>query len=317
MRRLCLYAVLLAMSGLAACGVDEPKASSRTPQDSGPVIAEIRTGEGPISLATTSTSVWVELHREDTVSRIDPKTNKQVEAFNDRLYAHCQLIPGADDDVWVSIFKRSYVTRIDGSTGAELDQVVVQDACGLALDGKSVWVASPGTGDVTRLVPGKDQKVERHHVVSDLGSIAPVTDALWFTTEVDGGGLVRLDRRTHKVTKAASDFVAADTVVAAFGKLWVSSRNGGHVWEADPKDGKMIAGFAVPRPNGVLAYDGLIWVTTIDGDLLALNPATVTEVKHMNLGHVWLGPPVAGFDSLWVAALEDNLVLRIDPTLIG
>jgi streptogramin lyase len=319
MRQLRLLLALFAASGLAACGADEPQdaSPSPTPQRSSAIIAEIPTGDGPIGLAATSTSIWVELHREDTVSRIDPNTNKQAETFNDRVYAHCALTAGAQDDVWVSIFKRSYVTRIDGSTGAELDQVVVQDACGLARDGDSVWVASPGTGDVFRLVPGKDDEVERHHVVGDLGSIAPVADALWLTTEVDGGGLVRLDRRTHKVTKAASDFAAADTALAAFGKLWVSSRDAGHVWEVDPKDGKLIAAFAVPRPNGLLAYDGLVWVTTLDGELLALDPANVTVVKRVDLGHVWLGPLVAGFNSLWVAALEDNLVLRIDPTRIG
>lgn len=270
-------------------------------------------------LAPSSTSLWVELHREDTVSRIDPETNEEVEKFNDELYAHCQVLSGADDAVWLSIAKRSYVTRIDGKTGAQLDRVVVQDGCSLALDtdGEGVWVVGPSTGDVSLVRPGEEQETETHRVAKGLGAVAVVDDALWFSSEGRTGTVLRMDRATHQVSNAVSEYPLADSVVAAFDGLWVSSRQSNLVWKADPADGRMLDSAQVRRPSGMLEYDGKLWVTTLDGDLIALDPGTLDVVSRTNLGYVWLGPPVFAFGSLWVAALEDNLVLRVDPAQVA
>ena len=88
------------------------------------------------------------------------------------------------------------------------------------------------------------------------------------------------------------------------------------LWKADPKDGRMLESAEVRRPSGMLEYDGKLWVTTLDGELIAFDPDTLEAVSRTNLGYVWLGPPVFAFDSLWVSALEDNVVLRIDPELV-
>ncbi|HET7735464.1 MAG TPA: hypothetical protein VFK52_05790 [Nocardioidaceae bacterium] len=316
MKRFALLAVLALFAG---CGDDAPDTvgePSPTESRNLAIVATIPTGDGPIMLAASSTSLWVELHREDTVSRIDPETNEEVEKFTDKLYAHCQVLPGANDDIWLSIAKRSYVTRIDGTTGAELDRVVVRDACSLALDGDAVWVVGPGTGDVSLVRPGEEQESETHRVAKGLGAVALVEDALWFSSEGTRGTVLRMDRATHQVTKAASDYPFADVVVAGSTGLWVSSRQSNLLWKADPTDGRLLESVEVRRPSGILEHDGRLWVTTLDGELITFDPATLDEVSRTNLGYVWLGPPVFAFDSLWVAALEDNVVLRVDPELL-
>src|SRR5687768_17104860 len=60
-----------------------------------PVIATVDTGQGPISLTATDDGVWVELHRENRVARIDPETNEQATPLLD-VSVHCDIEAAPD-----------------------------------------------------------------------------------------------------------------------------------------------------------------------------------------------------------------------------
>lgn len=48
---------------------------------------------------------------------------------------------------------------------------------------------------------------------------------------------------------------------------------------------------------------------------MSIDPKTLDELSSVDLGHRSLQPPISAFGSLWTSALEENVVLRIDPSL--
>src|SRR5688572_4002861 len=141
---------------LAACqDADEGAAGS-------PVIATVDTGQGPISLTATDDGVWVELHRENRVARIDPETNEQATPLLD-VSVHCD-IEAAPDSVWATIFDGNTVTRFDSTTGEVLQLFAIEGPCAVGVEGRSAWVTSPSTGTLYRLVEGRDQHVEEYQI---------------------------------------------------------------------------------------------------------------------------------------------------------
>ena len=55
-----------------------------------------------------------------------------------------------------------------------------------------------------------------------------------------------------------------------------------------------------------------VWVTTLSGELLELDPITAGIVQRRAVGLTELGPPLEAFGSIWIAALDENVVARID-----
>lgn len=319
-----LVAGLLLMSLWVGCGADNPDSApdkatstpSSTPTSRSPgadphrsVLATINTGTGPITLTATNNAIWVELHREDRVARIDPTTNEQVETLD--VPAHCQVL-AAGNSVWAAIARQSLVTRFDPRTGRILQQFEIPDACGLAVEGRSVWVTSPGTGDIYRLVGGRKTIVEQHHVGPSIFGVLPAGDSFWITSEAEGGLLMRVNRETFEVT-VAGKFPLIDNVLLAFGDLWVGARGSGLLWKLDLSTACVLDQVEVESPAGFVEAASLLWVTTLSGKLIALDPESLEVVSEVDLDHVNLGPPIFAFGSLWIAALDDNVVLRVDP----
>jgi hypothetical protein len=274
-----------------------------------PTEAFVATGAGPIALAATSESIWVELHRADHVARIDPDTNQLVEDLD--VPAHCALA-SSGDSVWATIAKRDQVTRFAASTGEALESFAVRDACGVAVDGDTAWVTSPGDQSVYVLQEGAAEPVRIVRVTLMIFDIVLDETSAWVTSEFYGGTLWRIDRATYEVTRVG-DFadVGADSVEVAFGSLWLNSRPQGHLWKVDPADGSVLGQVDLRAPSGVVAVGHSLWITLYGGGLVELDPATLDVRSEVQLQYGSLGPPLYAFGSLWVAALENNVVLRI------
>ena len=291
---------------LAACG--SPPQASRAPA-SPTVIAEVPTGMGPILLAAGPDAIWLELHREDLVARIDPRSNEQAERTD--IAIHCGL--AAEDDVaWATYFRSGLVTRFDARTGDVLDAWDVSgDTCGLAIDGDRAWVGIPTDGDLVELTPGEPEPTRTIHVAPGLGVVVAVGDSLWVTSENAGGTVYRVNG-DGAVTKIG-DFPGASSIHYLFDAIWVASRDGGgRVWKLDPDDGSILLETTVGRPSGLVADDVSIWITGWGGSLIEIDPQSGELVSEHPLDYALLGPPIIAFDSLWTAALDENLVLRID-----
>jgi streptogramin lyase len=273
------------------------------------VEALIEAGNGPIGLTSTSKSVWVELHRDDLVARIDPATNQQVEVT--RVPVHCGLA-ASGESVWATIAKRDLVRRFDASTGEAVDSFDVPGACGLAVDGDTAWVTATGDRAVYVLQEGVAEPIHRIDVPVDPFDIVVDETSAWVTSESDGGTLYRIDRTSFEATLVGQFSGASfDSAEVAFGSVWLNAREQNHLWKLDPADGSVLGEIDLVEPCGVVAVGDALWITLLSGGLVQLDPVTLEIRSEEQLPYGFLGPPIYAFGSLWVSALEDNLVLRL------
>jgi glutamine cyclotransferase len=289
------------------------KPSPSTPVGPAPVPpteALVPTGDGPIALAASSASVWVELHREDRVARIDPNTNQQVEALD--VPTHCAL-GASGDDVWTTIAKENLVTHFSASTGETLDTFQIDGACGIAVEGDTAWVESTAEGAVYVLQEGVAEPIQRIEVTPDPFDIVLDDTAAWVTSEAGGGTLWRIDRATYKGSLVGTfPGISFDSVEVVFGAVWLNARERDHIWKLDPSDGSVLAEADALAPSGVVAFGDSLWATLVDGGLVEFDPATLEQLSAQRLQYGSLGPPLYAFGSLWVSALENNTVLRVN-----
>jgi hypothetical protein len=287
-----------------------PSSSAQTsvvPSPDSPIEASIATGNGPITLAATSESIWVELHREDTVARIDPVTNQQVQVTS--VPSHC-FIAASGESVWATIAKGNQVTRFAAATGEAVESWNVPSACGLALDGDTAWVTSPGNAAVYVLQEGVAEPIQRIEVAPDIFDIALDEASAWVQSESQGGSLWRIDRATGQAT-LVEKYPGLDAIEIAFGSVWLSSRALGHLWKVNPADGSLLGQLDLLEPSGVAAAGDALWVTQLGGGLVEVDPDTLEVVSEEQLFYPYFSPPIYAFGSLWVSSLETNEVLRI------
>jgi hypothetical protein len=285
----------------------EPSPSVKPSPSPNPLVeALVATGPGPGVLAATSESIWVELHRADQVARIDPATNTQVEVLD--VPVHCG-VAASGDDVWATDHKVSRVTHIPARAGKSVESWDVPGPCGLAVEGDIAWVSSPDDGGVYLLREGAAKPTRRIEVAPMIFDVALDETSAWVTSESDGGTLWRIDRSTYKVTRVGK-FAGVDTADVAFGSLWLTSRSLNHLWKVDPADGSLLGELDLLDVGGVVAIGHRLWVT-LHGGLVELDPDTLEIQSQVQLGYQYMGPPLYAFGSLWVSALEDDVVVRI------
>ena len=266
---------------------------------------------GPISLAASEDSVWVENHRDNDLSRIDPATN-QVVAELDDVSVHC-TVTYADGRIWTANAFPGVVTEVDSSTNEIVRTITLQDACGVTADGDDLWITSPRDG-IFRYSIETGEQVDQFEIRGSFG-VSPGFGSLWAMSEEDGGKILRIDADSGDIL-AEIKIPGADGQFVAFDAVWASSRNERTIYRIDPESnsiadqlniGWFVAGFS--------AGQQAVWASTLNGDLVAIDPETVDETDRESIQLQNLGPPLEAFGSVWVAALDANVVLRVDPTL--
>jgi len=274
-----------------------------------PVVAIIPTGNGPMTMAASTDTIWLELHREDKVARVDPVANLQTEVLD--IPVHCDVAT-TPTSVWTAHPRQRLVTRFDPVSGEVIQQFDVSDACFLATDVDEVWVSSPGLGRVYVFREGEAEAIDIHRVGRNPFVIDLLPDSAWVSGEADGGTVWRIDRATGGVTTIGL-FEGADEVEIGFDAVWVTSRPNGHLWKLDPADGSILGQVDINAPSGSVAIGDTLWVVSYDGTLTGLDPTTLEVTYSERLPYAYLGTPIFAFDSLWTAALENNVLLRIAP----
>ena len=87
------------------------------------------------------------------------------------------------------------------------------------------------------------------------------------------------------------------------------------VYRIDPATNSIAATIDLPGPIGGIGVglDG-VWVSGFgEGWVSRIDPDTDEVTGSISTGYVHLGPPITAFGSVWVAALDEDVVVRIDP----
>jgi DNA-binding SARP family transcriptional activator/streptogramin lyase len=255
--------LLVADGSRAAAGVPPPALVVIDPA-SNRVVASIKVGSRPTTVAAGAGGVWVGDARDGTVTRVDPKT-RAVETTIGIGAPVVDLAVGAGG-VWAATGSFGEVVQIDPDVAAVVQRVslgdpddpVVPQATSVGVGDGRVWVGA--FEGLARIDPRSGDVVER----IDLGfgnalQIAAGDGAVWATT---------FDSRAKRVEASSgretAEYYAGgwlEPVVLAGGGVWVGGQNG--VSQVDAVTGVELVS---TRPTGDvlgIAYgDGAVWLAS-------------------------------------------------------
>ena len=204
------------------------------------VVASIRVGSRPVSIATGEGSVWVGDARDFTVTRIDPATRQVTKTIGIGAPA-IDLAVGAGA-VWVATGGFGAIVQIDPDLGAATDTIelgapgspVVPAASAIAVTQDRVWV-----GALDGLV-GIDPESGRQANRIDLGRAAALQIAagygsVWATTFANRAKRVEASSAQLTTEFYAGTFVFA--IALERSAVWVAAGGSGQLWKLDPVTG--------------------------------------------------------------------------------
>jgi DNA-binding beta-propeller fold protein YncE len=308
--------LLLTVLALTACGGGNTKPRRPT------VVAKIETGQ-PVGLAAGFDSIWVADHREETVSRIDPESNRV--AWRIRLGTFPADLAAGAGAVWVPVLEGFRLARVDPGTNRET----------------ASW---PGVYTAATTGSGSAWALHYEGGTRDWGGN-------W-----QGHTVVRIDPRTNRIAaRIRLPRVLNDNAIAfGEGAVWVLEAR--KAIRIDPKTNRPVLRVRLPGdPIGVAVGEGAVWVSLDDGRVARIDPGrrrvtatirtgTHTEYLTVGAGAVWAGNVndianstlseidpetndvvhtipicdgpqglVVAFGDVWVGCFEDSQVWRVRP----
>ena len=312
-------ALAIALAVAACGGGDEPAERRARPT----VIAKIDTGQ-PVGLAAGFGSVWVADHREETVSRIDPRTNRVVRRI--RLGVFPADPAAGAGAVWVPVLEGFRLARVDPRTNRETASVPGIYAAATTGAGAAWALHDEGatrdwggnwTGHtVVRVDPLASRIAERIRLRRMLGNrgIAFGAGAVWVTVEPDR--VARIDPETNDVVAQIPTGGEPDGIAVGEGGVWATLADG-RVVRIDPRENRVVATMRTgTHAEYVAVGEGAVWVGNVNdivnSTLSRIDPKTNRVVRTIPICD---GPQglVVAFGDVWVGCFEDSQVWRVRP----
>jgi DNA-binding beta-propeller fold protein YncE len=315
---------LAALAGVAALLLgagdsnDGDRVDSAAPSTAaGRVVgAPLPVGDSPSAVSAGTGSVWVANTREETVSRIDPKSRRAVGppiAVGEDPVA---VAVGAGS-VWVANFGDGTVTRIDPRSNRPVGRPIAvgRGPTDLVVGRGRVWVATEVDGIVT-LDARTGQPRGTPIRVRSAGSLALAGDILWVADQLDG-----TLRAVHTKTRAilVDQIPIGDSpmdLAAGPNELWVSVAGEGALKRvAFGSGGRDVRTIRIGgRPEFLALRQGVLWVTDRDAEAVVRldvgSGATVGDP--IRVGEDPAGVAVAA-DRVWVSSAVKDSVTIVDP----
>jgi YVTN family beta-propeller protein len=302
-RKLRSGSIIVALCALAIVAV-----AGAQPQ----VVAVIKTGAAPCAAVEGFGSVWVANYGSDTVSRVDPATNKVIGevAVGDQP---CGLAVGAGS-VWVDGFGTGKVERIDPATMTVVRRLQSFAPYDVTFAFGSVWSTDYGLGTVSRFNPARNTRVKRWHAGFGPAGLAATGRYVWVGSATENR-LYRIDPRKNRIKSFRVPAAKPAWLASNANTVWAASAPDGLVVRVNGTTGKTLARIQVGpgAVDGTVASDGRVWIPLQAQDAVAvIDPATNTVVAKIPVGH---GPFVVNqaAGDMWAGSFLGADVWRIRP----
>jgi virginiamycin B lyase len=237
-------------------------------------------------VAVTRDAVWVLSPPDNSISRIDPATNRRVATIPVGRQASGLAV--AAGSRWVSNHLDNAVTRIDAATNRVLATIDVgRGPAALAVAGGAVWVSLPERGGLGRIDPAGNRLTLVPVPRCCVGELVGGERALWAANAWDGT-LVRLDptsgRELARIALPRAPAQYPCWVVAGGGAVWVTSATtelgtARQLWRVEPGTGRVVGSMSLGPassrriPDAAALGGGRLWVASGDsGAVLVLEP---------------------------------------------
>jgi YVTN family beta-propeller protein len=244
------------------------------------VVATIALQGDPEGIAVDDQTVWVAEYSNNSVVRIDTKTNAVVKRYSVG-FRPVGLAVG-EGSVWVASNWADEVWTID----LKADEVrgtpirVGRGPLNVAVGAGSVWVTNSGSGTVTRIDPKTRQIVATIPVGAEPIGIAVSSSGVWVTGFRESR-VWRIDPRTNRV---ASPPISVErgptTVIASPLGIWIASQPA-NLSRIEELRNTVAVTTAVGRSaSGVAAVGRQIWVTDhLSGVVWRVDAATQKVIE--------------------------------------
>jgi YVTN family beta-propeller protein len=279
------------------------------------LLATIRVGSRPSSVAVGEGAVWVTSQDDQTVSRIDPKTNRL--SMTSAAGADPTHVAAGEGGVWVSNENDGTLIRLDPRT-LKIAYTFLPSGdesryCGPEAVGEgAVWALakSPSGAGLTRISP--DDNLTATVAVPPCASGVAVGDgAVWLADIPSGFGcgcgsgaapaVTRVDPMKLKaVATIPLAFLPAD--IAADGQgVWVVDRRDDSLVRIDPKTNRVVGRVRVgDAPFAVATDESSVWTANLDADTVS----RIDPKRHKVVATIKVGPRptdiAAGEGGVWV-----------------
>jgi virginiamycin B lyase len=263
-----------------------------------------------------STSTFVPT--ADSLERIDPKTNKKLDAVGG-LAKPCGGMTAAFGSLWVPACGDGSLTRVDGKTfkvTATIPVGVSRDSGVVASTADSVWLLSDDKTTLSRIDPDQNAVVGELRVFAGCHSLVFGEAALWLACPEENK-VLRIDPKTNLVDKSIEVSAEPESLAIGEGSVWVLCRKDGKIDRIDPKTNKVTKTIelAVPNTAGQMAMgEGYLWVTQTGFPLTRIDIASESVAQQFSGtggGAIAISP-----GALWLSNAEKGSVWRIDPKLV-
>ena len=263
-------------------------------------------------------SVWISNKPKDSLTRIDPKTNKVAETIAVGKGPCAGLVIGFGS-LWTPNCGDQTISRIDLKTGkivATIPTGIADSEATIAASPDSIWLMTDAKGTMARFDPASNKVVAETYMAS--GSYAAVfgEDALWITSTAKNL-VTRVDPHTNLAVETIPVGPAPRFLAIGEGSVWTLNQGDGSVSRIDPKTNKVVATIevGVPGEGGDIAVgEGSVWVTAFDFPISRIDPAS-NKVVQQFAGEG--GDAIrVGLGSVWLSNGKSQTVWRIDPRRI-
>ena len=154
------------------------------PTDARRFAASIPVGRAPAGIAVGSDAVWVTNELDDTVTKIDPRTNRAVATV--RVGDGPIGLTAAAGAIWVANHGAGTVSRIDPRTNRVVATIRAgRGPRGVASDRDGIWVTNELDDSVSRIDPARNKVVETIPVGSGPAGIVAGEGAVWVANRLD------------------------------------------------------------------------------------------------------------------------------------
>jgi virginiamycin B lyase len=263
-------------------------------------------------------SIWISNSPKDSVTRLDPQTNKVVATIATGKKP-CSGLAVGFGSLWVPSCGDHSVARIDLKSGkltATLPIGVTDSEGGIAAGAGSIWILTDSLSTLARLDPDTNKVVAEIRVPSGSYTAAFGEDAVWVTSTANNS-VTRVDPQTNLVVETIAVGKSPRFLTIGEGGVWVLNQGDGSVSRVDPKTNKVVATIevGVPGKGGeIAAGEGSVWVTSFDFPISRIDPESNRVVQQF-VGDG--GDAIrVGLRSVWLSNLKAHNVWRIDPKRI-
>lgn len=258
-----------------ALGVIDPKTNA--------IVAEVPVGSQPANIVDGAGSLWVTNEGDYTVSRVNPRTLRQIHTIS--LSAAPDGLAAAPASIWVAT-------------------------------NRGISVIDPAFNSVARTIPTGGARPSPGYPFSEFPtSIAFTPTAAWITTSTGGlgGHLVKANRITGRSLGAFTTGNGPQLVTANGTQIWVTDLFDQKLERVDPT-GAILDPIPIGHaPARAAVGFGSLWVAdSDDNDIKRVNPDTGSVIETIPVGR-HPGAIAAGLGSVWVANEYSETISRIDP----